>query len=51
MDWNDRRYFLTVARNASLTQTASELTVSQSTVSQRVVELEENLSVVLFQRH
>lgn len=51
MDWNDVRYFLTVARTASLTQTASELKVSQSTVSRRIVELEENLGVALFQRH
>jgi DNA-binding transcriptional LysR family regulator len=51
MDWNDLRYFLTVARTGSLTQTSSELKVSQSTVSRRIVELEENLGVALFQRH
>ncbi|NLR97312.1 LysR family transcriptional regulator [Rhizobium sp. P38BS-XIX] len=51
MDWNDLRYFLTVSRTASLTQTASELKVSQSTVSRRILELEKNLGVALFQRH
>ena len=51
MDWNDLRYFLTVARTASLTQAASELKVSQSTVSRRIVELEDDLGVALFQRH
>jgi DNA-binding transcriptional LysR family regulator len=33
MDWNDLRFFLTVARTNSLTKTANELKVSQSTVS------------------
>ncbi|SFB63886.1 DNA-binding transcriptional regulator, LysR family [Rhizobium sp. NFR07] len=51
MDWNDIRYFLAVARTASLTQTASDLKVSQSTVSRRIVELEGDLGVALFQRH
>jgi len=51
MDWNDLRYFLAVARTRSLTQTAAELKVSQSTVSRRVLELEDDLGVALFQRH
>ncbi len=51
MDWNDLRYFLGVARTGSLTQTASGLRVSQSTVSRRIAELEEGLGMTLFQRH
>lgn len=51
MDWNNIRYFLAVARTTSLTQTAAELKVSQSTVSRRILELEDDLGVALFQRH
>lgn len=51
MDWNDLRYFLAVARTGSLTHASSELKVSQSTVSRRIAELEESLSMTLFQRH
>ncbi|WP_312407273.1 LysR family transcriptional regulator [Rhizobium sp.] len=51
MDWNDLRYFLAVARTTSLTQAAAELKVSQSTVSRRILELEDDLGVALFQRH
>lgn len=51
MDWNDLRYFLAVARTSSLTKTAAELRVSQSTVSRRIAELEESIGMTLFQRH
>ncbi|MFS7187430.1 LysR family transcriptional regulator [Serratia proteamaculans] len=51
MDWNDLRYFLCVARHASLTGAAQELGVSQSTVARRVAALEESLGTALFVRH
>lgn len=51
MDWNDVRYFLAVARAGSLTQTSSDLNVSQSTVSRRITALEQSIGMALFQRH
>jgi DNA-binding transcriptional LysR family regulator len=51
MDWNDLRFFLTVARTRSLTKTASELNVSQSTVSRRISALETSLHTRLFVHH
>jgi molybdenum-dependent DNA-binding transcriptional regulator ModE len=51
LDWNDLRYFLGVARSGSLTQAASDLRVSQSTVSRRISELEESVGMPLFARH
>lgn len=51
MDWNDIRYFLGVARSGSLTRTASDLRVSQSTVSRRIAEFEASIGVALFARH
>lgn len=51
MDWNDLKYFLAVARSGSLTQAATELAVSQSTVSRRITELEQSIGTILFQRH
>jgi DNA-binding transcriptional LysR family regulator len=51
MDWNDLRYFLAVARSGSLTRTALDLQVSQSTVSRRIAELETSLGARLFVRH
>lgn len=51
MDWNDLRFFLGVARTGSLTRTASNLKVSQSTVSRRIAALEANLRTRLFARH
>lgn len=51
MDWNDLRFFLSVARTGSLTRTASRLGVSQSTVSRRIMELEKSLGTRLFARH
>ncbi|WP_186102385.1 LysR family transcriptional regulator [Burkholderia gladioli] len=50
MDWNDLRYFLSVARSGSLTQAAGELKASQSTVSRRIGELEGSLGMSLFAR-
>ncbi|WP_424839060.1 LysR family transcriptional regulator [Serratia inhibens] len=51
MDWNDLRFFLSVARTHSLTKTASELKVSQSTVSRRIEAIEASLRTHLFVRH
>lgn len=39
-DWNDLRYFLSVARNGSTIAAGKALGVSQSTVHRRLVELE-----------
>lgn len=51
LDWDDLRYFLGVARSGSLTRTAAELRVSQSTVSRRIESLETSLGTRLFARH
>lgn len=51
MDWNDLRYFLCVARHASLTGAAHEMGVSQSTIARRIAALEESLGTALFVRH
>lgn len=51
MDWNDLKYFIAVAKSGSLTQAASDLRVSQSTVSRRIAELEVEVGAILFQRH
>lgn len=50
MDWNDLRYFLCVARTGSLSKASSDLGVSVSTVSRRIIELEANLGATLFSR-
>ena len=50
MNWDDLRFFVTVARQGSVLGAAGELGVNQSTVSRRVVALEESLSVRLFER-
>jgi DNA-binding transcriptional LysR family regulator len=49
-DWNDLRYFLAVARHASLSGAARELSVSQSTVLRRIAALEEGVGHRLFDR-
>jgi DNA-binding transcriptional LysR family regulator len=36
MDWNDLRYFLTIARSGSLAKAARELSVEHTTVSRRL---------------
>lgn len=50
MKWDDLRYFLSVARTGSLTESAKVLRVSPSTVSRRVSELEHDIGAELF-RH
>lgn len=49
-DWNDLRYFLAVARHASLSAAARELGVSQSTVLRRITALEQDVGHKLFDR-
>ena len=51
MDWNDLRFFLTVARARSLTAASLQLGVSASTVSRRLEALERALGVTLFRHH
>lgn len=51
INWDDLRYFLSVARTGSLTGSAAELQVSQSTVSRRISALEQDLNTTLFARH
>ena len=50
MDWNDLRYFLTIARSGSLAKAARELSVEHTTVSRRLGALEEDLGTRLFAR-
>ncbi|AWK88463.1 LysR family transcriptional regulator [Azospirillum thermophilum] len=51
LDWNDLRYFLSIARTGSLTAAAAELRVSPSTAGRRIESLEQALAVTLFARH
>ena len=51
MDWNDLRFFLTVARAKSLSAASVQLGVSVSTVSRRLEALEKSLQVTLFRHH
>jgi DNA-binding transcriptional LysR family regulator len=50
MDWNDLRFFLCVARTGSLSRASTDLGVSVSTVSRRIIELEATLGAALFSR-
>jgi DNA-binding transcriptional LysR family regulator len=50
MNWNDLRFFLSVARQGGLTGAAKVLSVSQSTVSRRIETLETALDSRLFER-
>ena len=47
-DWDDYRYFLAVANEGSLSAAARQLKVSQPTVSRRISQLEQRLSIRLF---
>src|SRR5688572_4830011 len=49
-DWDDLRFFLTLAREGSLTAAARRLDVSHPTVARRVKDLEETLGARLFDR-
>ena len=50
LDWDDIRYFLSVARHGNLSAAAKDLHVSQPTVSRRLSALESSLGVRLLDR-
>jgi DNA-binding transcriptional LysR family regulator len=50
LDWNDLRYFLSVARQGSTLAAARSLRVSQTTVARRVAALEQAVGVPLFEK-
>ena len=50
LDWDDLRFFLSIARHGSLTAAATELRVAQSTVGRRLASLEAGLGVRLLHR-
>jgi DNA-binding transcriptional LysR family regulator len=49
-DWNDLRYFLTVARTGKLTSAARLLETDHATVSRRIAAVEGALNAKLFER-
>ena len=49
-DWDDLKYFLAVARNGSTVAAAKALSLSQSTVHRRIIELERRLGCRLVLR-
>jgi len=50
MEWTDLKFFLAVARAGSLTDASRALQTSPATVSRRIVDLERDLGVRLFDR-
>ena len=50
MDWNDLRYFLTVADLGSTLAAAKAMRVSQTTVARRISALEDDLCLKLFEK-
>lgn len=50
-DWNDLRYFLTIAREGSAVSAAKALGVSQPTVQRRLFALEESIKHKLVEHH
>lgn len=50
-NWDDLRYFLSVARNGSFIAAAESLSVNGSTVGRRIDHLEQTLKCKLFDRH
>jgi len=50
LDWDDLRFFLTVAKAGSVRAASNELKVSHSTVGRRIEQLEENIGTKLFDR-
>ncbi|WP_373086140.1 LysR family transcriptional regulator [Sneathiella sp.] len=48
-DWNDIRFFLELSRKGRLTEVAKSLKVDHTTVSRRVLALEEKLDAKLFE--
>jgi DNA-binding transcriptional LysR family regulator len=49
-DWNDLKYFLSIARAGKLTTAARQLDVDHTTVSRRIAALEDSLRATLFER-
>lgn len=49
-DWNDARYFLSVAETGSTLAAGRALRVSQTTVARRIAALEESLGLMLFEK-
>ena len=49
-DWDDLRYFLSVARTGRLTAAARRMGTDHATVSRRITALEGRLGAELFQR-
>src|SRR5687768_14508662 len=50
MDWNDLRYFVSVAEQGSTLKAGRALRVSQTTVARRIAALEEAIGLSLFER-
>jgi len=50
-EWDDLRFFLAVHRGRSVRAASKLLNVSQSTVSRRLLAMEEQLNITLFLRH
>lgn len=50
LDWDDLRFFLSIARHGNLIAAAKELRVAQSTVGRRLASLETSLGVRLLNR-
>ncbi|HET9812731.1 MAG TPA: LysR family transcriptional regulator [Sphingomicrobium sp.] len=50
LDWNDLRFFLTVARDGSTLAASRRLRLSQTTVARRIAALERALGLALFER-
>lgn len=50
MNWDDLKYLLAVHRNGTLSAASQELGVNQTTVTRRLVKLEQNLGSSLLQR-
>src|SRR5579872_2126622 len=50
LDWDDLRFFLAVARHKTLAAASKHLHVTQSTVSRRLVSLQEGMGVRLLVR-
>lgn len=50
LDWDDLRFFLAVARQGTLAAAAKDLHVTQSTVSRRLISLQDNMGVRLLVR-
>jgi DNA-binding transcriptional LysR family regulator len=50
LDWGNLRYFLELSRTGSLSGAAERLRVDRNTVGRRVVALEEELGLALFER-